>query len=132
MVMYHPALPVILGFIALLFIAIPAWALLQSQRSRERGIPGVAKIVEKEDRPFAGAFHCWVEFAGRRCRVPVNKDTWRALRPGEPLRIRYDPDKPGDIRLFNTDAPPQSTLIYSALMIFGCLVATAAWRLWFS
>lgn len=130
--LYHPALPALLGFIALIFIAVPAWAMINTQRTRERGVPGVATIVEKEELPFKGSFHCWVEFGGRRCRVPLQKDIWRALRRGEALNIVYDPERPGQVTYGKMSNAPYATLIYSSLIAFGVLTATAAWRLWFA
>ena len=130
--LYHPALPALLGFIALIFIAVPAWAMINTQRTRERGVPGVATIVEKEELPFKGSFHCWVEFGGRRCRVPLQKDIWRALRRGEALNIVYDPERPGQVTYGKKSTAPYATLIYSSLIAFGILTATAAWRLWFA
>ena len=130
--LYHPALPAVLGFIALILIAVPAWAILHSQRDRERGVPGVATIVEKEERPFKGSFHCWVEFGGRRCRVPIQKDDWRALKRGETVNILYDPEKPGHVSYGKIAGAPYAMLIYTSLIAFGLLTATAAWRLWFA
>ena len=130
--LYHPALPAVLAFIALILIAVPAWVLLDTQRRRERGVPGIATIVEKEELPFKGAFHCWVDFGGRRCRVTLKKDTWRASRRGEPINIHYDPEKPGQVTYGARKGAPFATLVYSALIGFGLLTATAAWRLWFA
>ena len=130
--LYHPAFPALLGFIALILIAIPAWAMLNTQRTRERGVPGIATIVEKEEFPFKGSFHCWVDFGGRRCRVPLNKDIWRALRRGEALNIVYDPERPGQMTYGKINKAPYATLIHTSLIAFGILTATAAWRLWFA
>ncbi|MBY0505650.1 MAG: hypothetical protein K2X03_17180 [Bryobacteraceae bacterium] len=129
--LHHPALPALLGFVALLMIVVPTWGLLYILRSRERGVPGVATIVEKEELPFRGAFHTWVEFAGRRCRITVSKATWREIRPGSTLAIRYDPDRPGEVKHNTAIVSPHATLIYTGLIIFGFLTAAAAWRLWF-
>ena len=129
--LHHPALPALLGFLALLIIALPAWGLLYRFRSRERGVGGVATIIEKEERPFRGDFHTWVEFAGYRCRVIVTKEKWKEIRPGASLEIRYDPEKPGQITHEMTPAWPRGTLVFSVLIAFGLLIAAAAWRLWF-
>ena len=130
--LYHPALPAVLGFIALIFIAVPAWAMLNTKRNRERRVPGIATIVETEELPFKGSFHCWVDFGGKRCRIPLPKDIWRALRRGEPLSVVYDPEKPGQVSYGKVSRAPYVTLIYSAAIAFGLLTATAAWRLWFA
>lgn len=111
-------------------IAVSAWALIDFMRTRERGIAGVGIIVEKEDRPFKGTFHCWVEFAGRRCRVPINKDEWRDLRAGQPLDIRYDPQVPGNV-IHGAPAVPPSTRIHAAILLVGFAVAAFAATLWF-
>ena len=129
-VIYHPAIPAVLGFLALLLIAIPAWALIDNQRARERGIAAIATIVEKEERPFKGGFHCWVEFAGRRSRVAVKKEVWRAVRPGESLNIRYDPEKPGQLT-HGIPNPPRSAKLHGGLLLAGLGAAVIAWRLWF-
>ena len=112
-------------------IALPAWGLVYRSRSRERGVAGVATIIEKEERPFRGDFHTWVDFAGYRCRVIVTKEKWKELRPGGNLDIRYDPEKPGQITYEVTASWPHQTVIFSALIAVGLLIAAAAWRLWF-
>ena len=127
---YHPALPAILGFIALLMIAVPSWALLDNLRARERGVAGVGIIIEKEERPFKGRFHCWVEFAGRRCRVPIKRSIWRSLRAGESLDIRYDPQTPGKV-IHGRFVAPRSTVVYGALLVVGFGIAVVAGLLWF-
>jgi hypothetical protein len=128
-VIYHPALPALLGFVALLMIAVPSWALIDNLRARERGVAGVGIIVEKEERPFKGTFHCWVEFAGRRCRVPINKETWRSLRTGEPLHIRYDPQVPGNV-IHGEPVVPPSTMLHGAVLLAGFGIAIVACMLW--
>lgn len=115
----------------MLLIFIPAYGLVYTFRTRERGLPGVAVIVEKEERPFRGAFYTWVEFAGRRCRVIVPKDIWREIRPGANLDILYDPEQPGQLQHVHTAATPHATLIYASLMVLGLLFGAVAWRLWF-
>ena len=133
--MNHPALPALLGFVALLLIAIPSWGLLQNLRSRERGLPGEATIIEKEERPFKGIFYAWVDFGGRRSRVPVPKELWKDLVRGDSLDIRYDAERPGELTHGTTNRNvhgwPHANLIWSGVMALGVIIAIIAWRLWF-
>jgi len=130
-VIYHPALPALLGFVALLLIVIPALVWYYSAHLRERAGAGVATIVEKEELPFRGDFHAWVEFAGRRCRMTIPKDTWRELRPGSTLKIRYDPEKPGEVSYAAAGSGTLTNWVCGVLILAGFGVAAIAWRLWF-
>jgi len=130
-VLHHPALPPLLGFVAFLMIVIPAWAWYYAANVREAGVPAVATVVEKEEHPFRGEFHAWVEFAGRRCRMAIPRDTWRELRPGSTVKIQYDPEKPGKVMLASSGALTGESWAYGALILGGFGVAVVAWRLWF-
>ncbi len=130
-VLYQPAFPAVLGFIALLLISVPTWVLFHALRTRRGGIPGVATVVEKEEHPFRGNFHCWVQFAGRRCRIVVQRKSWRNIRTGESIDIRYDPDKPGVIRHGNAKGVWPKILLCSTLIALGIAGGVGAGLLWY-
>ncbi len=129
--LHHPALPALLGLVAFFMIVIPAWAWYYAAHLRQAGAPGVATVIEKEERPFRGDFHAWVEFAGRRCRMAIPQETWRELRPGSTLTIHYDPEKPGEVIFASSGALAGESWAYGALILGGFGVAVVAWRLWF-
>lgn len=130
-VLYQPAFPAVLGFVALLLVAIPAWVLMQALRNRRGGVPGVATVVEKEEHPFRGNFHCWVQFAGRRCRIVIRRENWRSVRNGDPIDIRYDPDKPGVIRHGKPGGIWGKVLLCVTLIALGIAGAVGAGLLWY-
>jgi hypothetical protein len=127
--LHHPAFPAVLAFVALLMIAIPCWVLIERQRTRQRGVAGIGTIVEKEELPYKGMFHCWVEFAGRRCRVALHRETWQTLRRGQPLDILYDPDKPGAVTYGERDSFGPA-LLSGAVIVLGLCAAAVALALW--
>lgn len=129
--LYQPAFPVVLGVVAFLLISVPTWVLVHVLRSRNQGLPAVATVVEKEEHPFRGHFHCWVQFAGRRCRIVVKKEHWRSVRMGQPIDIRYDPDKPGVIRHGKPEAVWLKVLMCSTLILLGLGGAIGAGALWY-
>ncbi len=127
----NPALPAAIGLISSLLIVLPAWVLLAGKRSRSRLVMAVALVVEKEPQPYGGWFHCWVDFAGHRLRVPLDQDAWRRTRAGHMLDVRYDPEKPGELAHGKLQWLNVANLLWASMAFLGALTAVVAWRLWF-